>query len=118
MTLRSDETQIKYEQYLLNKPKDNCPFCELKRDIIKEYNYWIIMENKFPLDEFWVVSHILAPKEHVKEFHLLSGIAQMEFKKIKKYLNNNKYYDHIMEDLPRNRTIPKHFHYHLLKLYE
>lgn len=89
-----------------------CPLCADDRTIVAEFKLWRITENRFPYDRITTLHHMLIPKRHVTENELTSE-ELTEFKHIKETeLNEN--YTFIMEALPKQKSIPTHFHLHLI----
>jgi diadenosine tetraphosphate (Ap4A) HIT family hydrolase len=112
-SLRSLATHLRYEQHRnsLNFPK--CYLCDAKS--LKEYRYWKIIENQYPYDEVATTSHMVVPKRHLKE----SGLTwreMSEFEKIKTDMHSG--YDMIIENTHKRKSIPEHYHLHLLNLKE
>ncbi len=111
---RSEEITLAYKDH---KEKNDvtsdsiCPLCE-KASII-EFESWRIVKNNFPYDLIASVHDMIVPKQHVKEEGLTLEMYQ-ELVSIKNtYLNEN--YTHIIEALPKIKSIPEHFHLHLIK---
>jgi len=93
-----------------------CPLCYNKP--IKIFKYWKILKNDFPYDRIAKVHDLLVPKRHETEDKLTKKELE-ELKLIKdKYVNDkNKHkYTFIMEVTKLGKTIPSHFHLHLLGL--
>lgn len=107
---RTRETEQKYQDFKLTPEALTCPFCT-KQMLIKEYKYWILLKNRFPYDDRYKTSHMLAPKEHVKEENI-SILAFVELLNIKKEIANK--YDLIQENLGSLKSRPDHHHLHLL----
>ncbi len=111
--LRSQKTTHAYKEYQKSNAfiSDSCPLCS-KTSII-EFNYWRIVNNNFPYDLIAEVHHMILPKQHMKE----EGLSLEEYRELinikDNYLNEN--YTHIIEALPKTKSIPEHFHLHLIK---
>lgn len=114
-TYRSPLTQAKYDEYSKSdKPSLGCSLCE--KPAIKTFNFWKITKNDFPYDKISGTHHMICPLRHVKEEEL-SKEEMEEFEKIKdEFLH--KEYDYIMEATYKIKTIPKHFHLHLIVMKE
>lgn len=109
---RTKEMTSKHEEYKKNEKSDGvCALCTKKP--IKDFLYWKIVENSFPYDLVSSVSHILVPKRHVTEKDLNSE----EYNELKSIKENIlfKDYDYIIECMPKEMSIPSHFHQHILK---
>ena len=111
-TLRTPETQKRYMEYLENEYDGHCIYCS-KDHLVKEYDYWIIIENEFPYDKVWGKHHQLAPKRHIQNELSLTTYELMDLMMIKhKYEKGN--YDAVRENFPDGKSLPEHLHYHLL----
>lgn len=112
--LRKIETHLLYEEHKNKKRQLGDSRCGLCLDEpIKQFKYWKIIDNKFPYDEVAEAGHMLVPLNHLEEKNI-SKKAWDEYKEIKKYLDQE--YDMIIENTTKNKSIPSHFHLHLLKL--
>ncbi len=113
LLLRSEEAAKKYEDEIKNhKSGDGCNLCNDKESIVKEYEHWVLMKNKFPYDRYFTKSDMLVLKRHVGE-HDLNDSERTEFISIKKELSDS--YDSIIEHLPKQKSIPDHFHVHIIE---
>ena len=112
-TLRTEETALKYEEEIAKRTSDSgCPLCLFETQV-KEFDNWVLMKNKFPYDRYFTKSDMLVPKRHVGE-NQLNDIEIAELGRLKKevlYLD----YDSIIEHFPGPKSIPEHFHYHLVQ---
>ncbi len=91
-----------------------CPLCS--QAPIKEFAHWMVQENAFPYDLVADTHHMLLPKRHVVEGEL-SEEEWIEYSRIKHtFVAEN--YDMIMEGTPRQKSVPEHFHVHLVVLRE
>lgn len=92
--------------------ENECGLC--KATSIKEFKYWRIIDNRFPWDLIAQIGHIIIPKRHVV-YDKLTMAEKKEFDLIKsKYIE--KRYEVIAEATNRKKSIPGHFHKHLLVL--
>jgi hypothetical protein len=109
--LRTAKTQQRYNAYQKAGGLTNgCGLCE--KQPLKKFKYWRIVENIFPYDRIAKVHHMVIPKRHVPE-EKLSGVELKELRKIKEsYIHKN--YDFIIEATYRMKSIPAHFHLHLI----
>ena len=88
---------------------DRCPLCDA--NIIAEYD-WKIIENKYPWDAVALQHDMIVPKEHLQEKEL-SSAAVDELYRLKYEVLNTKYV-FITEALPGSKSVPGHFHLHLI----
>jgi len=111
-TLRTPETQKRYMEYFKNEYDGHCIYCA-KELLIKEYEHWVIIDNKFPYDKIYGKHHQLAPKRHVEFEYELT-----EEERAEKHVIINKYevgnYEAMRENFPDGKSLPEHLHYHLL----
>src|SRR6185369_7348001 len=109
--LRSAAQQAKYDAYKAAGGLENgCRLCERKP--LKTFKYWRIIGNKFPFDRIAKVHHMIVPKRHVAEPQLRQAEVS-EFRRIKEdYLN--KKYEFLIEATHLKKSIPEHFHIHLV----
>ena len=87
-----------------------CPLCSAPS--IVEYEYWRIISNKYPYDAVAKVHHMILPKAHGPESEL-STEAVAELYRLKTEVLG-KEYSHLFEALPGAKSIPGHFHLHLM----
>jgi hypothetical protein len=111
-TQKNDKKYKKYFKYLKDKKK-GCPLCE--RKTLKSFKYWKIMKNDFPYDKIAKKHQMIVPRRHVVENKLnLKELA--ELKKIKNNFIHKARYDYIIEATNINKSLPNHFHLHLILL--
>ena len=110
--LRSRKTFNKYVKARAEGILDHgCRLCQIKP--IKEFSYWKIIENEYPWDLIAKVNHLILPIRHVI-YEKLNKAEKEEFDLIKStYLEK---YEMIVEATHRKKSIPDHFHQHLLIL--
>lgn len=110
-SLRTEEGKKKYQEYAKAHPAAGaCPLCE--KESIQDFTYWKVTENSFPYDKIAQTHHMLLPLRHVCEDDLLPEEAE-ELKVIKKsFVDTN--YDWMIEATHKNKSIPDHFHIHLI----
>ncbi len=110
-TLRTPEGHKKYREYQKAHPvSDSCPLCD--KEALKDFKFWKIIENMFPYDTIASVHHMLVPKRHSNEKELNKD--EMEEISIIKESTLNPDYDWLIEATHKNKSIPGHFHIHLI----
>lgn len=87
-------------------------FADRYERLIREFDHWLLIENLFPYDRIAEVHHLLVPKRVFPFGEPLSVEEVGELADIKEELGSN--YDALAENFPRNRSVPGHFHLHLL----
>ena len=110
-SLRTPEGKKKYQDYLKAVPAGHvCSLCG--KEAVKHFTYWKITENSFPYDLIAKTHHMITSLRHAAE-HELSAEELRELKEIRSsYINSE--YDYIIEATPKNKSIPDHFHLHLI----
>lgn len=82
-------------------------------EAIKIFNYWYIVPNMFPYDAIAVQHDLLVLKREVSEWKDLNPEEIQELLSLREgYLQEN--YEAVMENMPIVKTIPAHFHLHLM----
>ncbi len=112
-TLRTLKTHAEYERHRKSPKFPECYICSAKA--IKTYEKWKVIENEFPYDEVATRNDMIVPLRHTTEDGLTKEELD-EFKEIKKDINDK--YDMITENTHKRKSIPGHFHLHLLEIRE
>jgi len=111
---RKWRTKETHERYQTDRQKDvvsdTCPLCA--EESIMEFTHWRVIPNKYPYDEIALQHTMIIPKLHVNE-HELEENALIELCELKEGFLNDEYL-YIMEALPGTKSIPGHFHLHLI----
>jgi diadenosine tetraphosphate (Ap4A) HIT family hydrolase len=110
-SLRTDETEAQYESLKQTGHLERgCPLCD--SEAITEFDYWKIIPNRFPYDKIASLHHMVVPKRHTDG----EDVTPEEIAKLlelrRHYLNDN--YQYIFEALSNAKTIPAHFHLHVM----
>lgn len=108
---RTPEQQESYEAYKAAGNLDrDCVLCA--RESLRTFEHWRIIKNMFPYDKIAKVHHMILPKRHVTEPEL-SEEEVRELRKIKEeYFHKD--YDFMIEAMGNMKSIPAHFHNHLI----
>lgn len=109
--MRRPETQSAYENLIKEGHLENgCPLCA--SESLKEFQFWRIISNDFPYDKIAVDHHMIIPKRHVADSDV-SAEEWEEYEALKKsYINDA--YEFIIESTLKKRSVPEHFHLHLI----
>ena len=110
-SLRSTEEYQRYESYKANGGLDNgCRLCE--REALRDFEHWKIIQNEFPYDVLAKVHHMIVPRRHTTE----SGLSEAERTELLAIKDDyiHKTYEFLMEATHLTRSIPEHFHLHLV----
>lgn len=111
--LRTKKTENTYKKYRAGGYAKECGLCKKdKKEVIKEFKHWRILDNLFPWDRIAKINHLLIPKKHIVEKELTEN-ARKELILIKStYINDN--YEVMAEAAHKVKSIPEHFHMHLI----
>ncbi len=91
----------------------SCPLCD--GPALKEFTYWKIMRNLYPYDKIAHRHDMIVPLRHAREPDLTIE-ERTELWHIKEgYLHTN--YDYILEATHKRKSIPEHFHLHLINVF-
>ncbi len=111
---RSTELSQRYREVMqTNEFKTACALCN--RESLKTFVHWKIVSNLFPYDLIAAEHNMLLPLRHATESELTDEERE-EFMQIKYSDELQGKYDNFIESTHRTRTIPPHFHLHLLVL--
>lgn len=109
---RSKKTYEKYEKVkasgILQK---GCNLCK-KTTSLKNFKHWRIVHNKYPYDKVAKIHHMIIPKRHTV-YEELNRVERDELDLIKNTHINLKY-EVILEATNKEKSIPDHFHLHLM----
>ena len=114
-SLRKRISDEKYDEYQANGGlTGECPLCTAP--VIKEFEHFKIITNIFPYDKVAEVNDMIITKRHVAE-RGLNNAEQEELTEVKHgYVADN--YEYIIESTHHTKSIPHHFHLHLIVVRE
>ena len=115
---RSTETEKKYQQFKKEKLESGSDLSAFNLDdeeLIKEFDHWLIIKNRFPYDNMTSVNHMLVPKRQIDDFAKTNELERDEHEDIRRMLIEDEYYDAIVENLPRSKSVSRHAHLHLVR---
>lgn len=114
-SLRTSETEKKYKELIAaGHLNHGCVLCRIPA--LQNFTFWKIIPNEFPYGRIAKVHHMIVPIRHTDEKDLTSEESK-EFFEIKGSFLNNQY-DFLMEATLKQKTIPAHFHVHLITIKE
>ena len=109
--LRKQENEEQYKKLIAaGYLDDTCRLCQASS--LKNFKYWRIIRNNFPYDLIAEIHDMIVPRRHVVEDDLLIE-EQREYGEIKTG-HIGATYTHIIEPTLRLKSIPGHFHLHLI----
>ncbi|MEI6864168.1 MAG: hypothetical protein WCK46_02260 [Candidatus Adlerbacteria bacterium] len=112
-TLRKPETEAAYQAMKdSGVMQEVCRLCE--EDVTMTFTHWKLVPNRFPYDKVFEPCDMLIPIRHTAE---LNEEEKTEFEEIKKsYINSH--YRYIMEATHSTKSIPQHYHVHVVEIKE
>ena len=110
-SLRTLEGKKKFQDYKKSIiSSDRCVLCD--KPVLKGFKYWQIVKNDFPYDQVAEIHHMFVPIRHV----VVDGLNEAELGEMRTiregYINDN--YDYMIEATHKNKSVPDHFHLHLI----
>lgn len=87
----------------------SCPLCDT--DPLEQFTHWKIIPNAFPYDRIAKQHDMVVPLRHVDEDGLTEE-ESIEYQALKRTRLQD--YEYIIEASSKNKSIPAHFHLHLL----
>lgn len=114
-SLRTKESSDAYDNAIADGILErSCRLCD--KEAIVDFANWKIITNDFPYDKIASLHHMIVPKRHGTEKEITQE-EWLEYAKIKaEYLQDH--YGYFMEAANRDKSIPNHFHIHLIVVKE
>ncbi len=113
-SLRTPQIEESYIAYRASHDfHEHCPLCE--KPALETFVYWKIVPNDFPYDKLAKKHNMIVPLRHVVEADFTPEEVE-ELRKIKHQIMLSPEYDFVMEITEPHKTIPPHFHLHILQL--
>lgn len=109
--LRTRKMAQIYKKVLEGRPLGGpCALC--KAPALKSFRYWKIIQNEFPWDRIAKVNHLIVPKRHLQE----EGLHEKERRELLLIKSTfiGEIYEFIGEATIKKKSIPNHFHLHLI----
>lgn len=112
---RTAETEAKYEAFKQSKNDDELHVFNFKEEkVLEEFDYWYIIESRFPYDSMVRINDLLVSKRTVSNFSELTDKEHVEFHQVMDKISQSGRYDAKIENFPRSQTVKKHIHIHLI----
>ena len=110
-TLRRKESEERYQNVVKGGALERgCVLCSAQA--IQTFSHWKVIHNDYPYDKIAEVHDMLVPLRHITEEEL-SAEEKQDLAALKAgYLN--LHYQYLIESFPKNKSIPDHFHLHLV----
>ena len=110
-SFRTPQNQTEYKELRkTQKEEGHCALCE--KPPMKEYEYWKIIKNDFPYDRIAKTHNMIVSIRHASDDELNQEELN-ELKEIKKEILHSDY-EFIIETTYLKKSIPEHFHLHLI----
>lgn len=117
MPPRSADTEARYRDFKHDKQRrggDMHVFDINEEIVLREFTHWLIIENRFPYDNMVCVNHLLIPRRPFADFTEATTTELAEHEAIRMQLVQEQFYDAIVENLPRSKSVKNHVHLHLI----
>ena len=88
----------------------HCALCDAKP--LKTFTLWKLIDNDFPYDLVATTHHMLVPLRHASDSEVTKE-EWIEYQQIKQSFVQPEY-EYILEATNKRKSIPAHFHVHLL----
>ncbi len=108
--MRTPEAMQKYLEHIAAGGLAQCPLCS--GEPLKTFTHWKVMQNAFPYDGIARVHDMLVPLRHSTEGELTEEELKELFDIKQGHLN--EHYEYVMEATNKTKSVPTHFHLHLI----
>ena len=115
---RKPETEAQYQTFKKQKQSagaDLAAFNLAEETVVREFTHWLIIKNRFPYDNMTSVNDMLVPKRAFADYYTASNEEREEYHEIIKQLVAEDYYDALVENFPRSKSVTRHNHVHLVR---
>jgi len=114
---RHKETQDAYAQFK-KQHEDNTDLLQSfnfdNEIILREFTYWYIIKNRFPYDKMAKVNDMLVSKRAIGSHYNGTQEEQEEYHTILQLLAKEGFYDAMIENFPKVKSVKKFAHTHLV----
>ncbi len=108
--LRSEAMETAYQAHLAQHASDGtCPLCA--EAPLQTFTHWKQITNHFPYDLVADTHHMIVPLRHTDGADLTQE-EWIEYQTLKNTVMQE--YEEILENTTKSKSIPQHFHVHLL----
>ncbi|MFT7506887.1 MAG: hypothetical protein ACI92I_000023 [Acidimicrobiales bacterium] len=117
-TPRHTKTEQEYQEFKKNLNGDPALLESFNFDnevVLREFEYWVIIKNRFPYDRMARTNDMLVSKQPLLNRYDATGDEQAEYETIIKLLAEENFYDAHMENFPKTRSVKKYVHVHLIQ---
>ena len=117
-TPRHTKTEEEYQEFKKQLNDDSSLLESFNFDdetVLREFNYWIIIENRFPYDRMARTNDMLVSKRPLQSLYDASQEERDEYETIMKLLAKENFYDACMENFPKIKSVKRYVHIHLIR---
>lgn len=114
---RSETSHAKYlafKEQNHNDPVRLTLFNFKEETVVREFTHWVIIKNRFPYDTMARVNDILVSRRPIGRHYDGTREEEDEYHAILKILAEEAYYDALIENFPRAKSIKSFAHTHLV----
>lgn len=115
---RSETVSHEYEKFKARKLSEGADlhtFTLADETIVREFNYWLIIENRFPYDNMTSLNHLLIPRRPFADFTEATEEELAEHRSIRNQLATEGLYDAVVENFPHAKSVTRYAHLHLVR---
>ncbi len=115
---RTENSQAAYnnfKQQHVSNPELLTSFNFKNEITVKEFEHWLIIENRFPYDRMARTNHMLVAKRPYAHLHEGTKEEQVEYKDILRQLTDEAFYDALIENFPKVKSVKQNAHVHLVQ---
>lgn len=110
---RSLQVETAYQEYAAHNDVSQLSYST--NEILKSFEHWVIIPNKFPYDNIASLNHLLVSKEPLTSLCEASPEVKAEYESIIEKLSNDNQYHALIQNFTQSTTVTKQFHVHLIK---
>lgn len=117
-TPRHPKTEKAYQEFKKEHTEDLSVLQSFNFDnetILREFEYWVLIENRFPYDRMARTNDMLVSKRPLQSHYDGTDAEQAEYDTIMKTLAAENFYDAYMENFPKIKSVKKFVHIHLIR---
>lgn len=115
---RRKETEEAYQQFkqqAAHNPDTLNTFDFAQETILREYEHWLIIKNRFPYDGMTRRNDLLVSRTPLETLYHAPAAQQEEYHRIIQELAQEGLYDALIENFPRTKTVTRFVHIHLIQ---
>ena len=86
-----------------------------KETIIREFEHWLIIKKRFPYDTMARTNDMLVSKRPLVSHYNGTEAEQAEYHKILQRIAEEGFYDALIENFPKVKSVKKYAHTHLVQ---